>query len=340
MARKVAASPSAVLIRGESGTGKELLAEAIHAASPRAGPAVRQGPLRGAVAEPARERAVRPRQGGLHRRRPRPRRPVRAGRRRHALPRRDRRHQPRGPDQAAPRAPGDVVRAGRQLAADHRRRPDPGGDAPGPRGPDPRRAVPRGPVLPAQRDQPPHARRSASAGRTSSSWPSTSSASTPQRIGKPVTHLDDEAVEALVAYDWPGNIRELENVIERAVVLADGPAVTLDDLPPEVRQPGRRGSRPRLPTPVAAAGSVLAGGGRERRSVDRSGPVSGRVPPAAPPRPGPRPIRTSHPVEDWDAEYVCLRAPAADRRPRTRPGATRASPRGCWGCPGAPSSAS
>ena len=37
MARKVAASPSAVLIRGESGTGKELLAEAIHAASPRAG---------------------------------------------------------------------------------------------------------------------------------------------------------------------------------------------------------------------------------------------------------------------------------------------------------------
>ncbi len=37
LARKVAASHSAVLIRGESGTGKELLAEAIHAASPRAG---------------------------------------------------------------------------------------------------------------------------------------------------------------------------------------------------------------------------------------------------------------------------------------------------------------
>jgi transcriptional regulator with GAF, ATPase, and Fis domain len=36
LARKVAASPSAVLILGESGTGKELLAEAIHAASPRA----------------------------------------------------------------------------------------------------------------------------------------------------------------------------------------------------------------------------------------------------------------------------------------------------------------
>ena len=45
-----------------------------------------------------------------------------------------------------------------------------------------------------------------------------------QRTGKLVTHLDPEAVEALVAYDWPGNIRELENTIERAVVLADGPA--------------------------------------------------------------------------------------------------------------------
>ncbi|MHC5544014.1 sigma-54 interaction domain-containing protein, partial [Singulisphaera rosea] len=57
------------------------------------------------------------------------------------------------------------------------------------------------------------------------------------RIGKTVTHLEDEAVEVLVAYDWPGNIRELENAIERAVVLADGPAVTNDALPTEIRQP-------------------------------------------------------------------------------------------------------
>ena len=56
-----------------------------------------------------------------------------------------------------------------------------------------------------------------------------------------VTHLDPEAVEALMAYDWPGNIRELENTIERAVVLADGPSVSIDDLPLELQQPpGRR----------------------------------------------------------------------------------------------------
>ncbi len=64
-----------------------------------------------------------------------------------------------------------------------------------------------------------------------------------ERIGRSVGHIEDEAVEALIAHDWPGNIRELENVIERAVVLCEGPALTLDDLPVEIRQPGRR--RPR-----------------------------------------------------------------------------------------------
>ena len=71
-----------------------------------------------------------------------------------------------------------------------------------------------------------------------------------QRAGKAVTHLDEGAVEALVAYDWPGNIRELGNVIEQAVVLADGPALTRDDLSPEIRQPTRR--RLRLATSTVA----------------------------------------------------------------------------------------
>ncbi|MEO6808266.1 MAG: sigma 54-interacting transcriptional regulator [Isosphaeraceae bacterium] len=73
-----------------------------------------------------------------------------------------------------------------------------------------------------------------------------------RRIGKTVTHLDDSAIEALIAYDWPGNIRELENVIERAVVLADGSAILPDDLPSEVRRPVRR--RPRATVPVGASG--------------------------------------------------------------------------------------
>jgi len=50
-------------------------------------------------------------------------------------------------------------------------------------------------------------------------------------FGKPVEYLSDEAMERIYSYPFPGNVRELENVIERAVVLADGPAVTAEHLP-------------------------------------------------------------------------------------------------------------
>ena len=80
------------------------------------------------------------------------------------------------------------------------------------------------------------------------------------RIGRAVTRIDDDAIEALQAHDWPGNIRELENVIERAVVLADGPALTKNDLPPEVHHassPRRRGRPPRI---LSALGTRGGGG--------------------------------------------------------------------------------
>jgi len=50
-----------------------------------------------------------------------------------------------------------------------------------------------------------------------------------------------QAAEALKAYRWHGNVRELEHAIERAVILAPNEEIGLDDLPPEVRTAGGAG---------------------------------------------------------------------------------------------------
>jgi DNA-binding NtrC family response regulator len=50
-----------------------------------------------------------------------------------------------------------------------------------------------------------------------------------------VTGFSPEALDYLNAYDWPGNVRQLQNVIERCTVLAAGTTIGVDDLPPEVR---------------------------------------------------------------------------------------------------------
>ncbi len=52
--------------------------------------------------------------------------------------------------------------------------------------------------------------------------------------GKPVVAISDEASEALRRYSYPGNVRELENIIERAVVLSSRPTIGIDDLPAHV----------------------------------------------------------------------------------------------------------
>lgn len=50
------------------------------------------------------------------------------------------------------------------------------------------------------------------------------------RVKKPTKNISPQVVKALSDYDWPGNIRELENTIERAVVLSPGDDIRLDDL--------------------------------------------------------------------------------------------------------------
>src|SRR3954470_24174773 len=55
-----------------------------------------------------------------------------------------------------------------------------------------------------------------------------------ERLKKQITGIDAEAVERLTGYHWPGNIRELENVIERTMLFGEGPEIAVSDLPPEI----------------------------------------------------------------------------------------------------------
>ena len=56
-----------------------------------------------------------------------------------------------------------------------------------------------------------------------------------EQMGKPIAAISHDAGDLLVRYDWPGNIRELENVIERAVALEATPSILPDSLPATIR---------------------------------------------------------------------------------------------------------
>ena len=56
-----------------------------------------------------------------------------------------------------------------------------------------------------------------------------------QNLNKHVKEVDSKALELLMNYKWSGNVREVENTIERAVVLTDGDRIELDNLPFEIQ---------------------------------------------------------------------------------------------------------
>ena len=85
-----------------------------------------------------------------------------------------------------------------------------------------------------------------------------------RRFGRPVETISADTMDRLVGYAWPGNIRELQNVIERAVVLSRGPDLELDrELLPAPARPapgvapdaGRRGD-PDKPVPSGLAAAL------------------------------------------------------------------------------------
>ena len=147
---------------------------ALRLADPRVEPAPRPpdgaGELRRDPLDAHRERTVRPREGGVHRRPRAAGRPLRAGEQLHDPPRRDRRPAAGGPGQAAARARGAADRAARKPAVDpggraHHRR-----DAPGPRAADRQRRAFARTCSTASTCSRSACRRCASASRTSRCW--------------------------------------------------------------------------------------------------------------------------------------------------------------------------
>jgi transcriptional regulator with PAS, ATPase and Fis domain len=57
-----------------------------------------------------------------------------------------------------------------------------------------------------------------------------------QEFRKNTTHVDPEAMDRLMAYDWPGNIRELRNFVERVMILETKECIELQDLPRAMRE--------------------------------------------------------------------------------------------------------
>jgi two-component system response regulator AtoC len=83
-----------------------------------------------------------------------------------------------------------------------------------------------------------------------------------QRLGRDVVEIGVDALRQLVLYDWPGNVRQLENALERAVLMGSGREVELSDLPPELL-------RPMAPAAVAAGGGGEGAEGEEDLSIKR-----------------------------------------------------------------------
>ncbi|MCB9536425.1 MAG: sigma-54-dependent Fis family transcriptional regulator [Myxococcales bacterium] len=69
------------------------------------------------------------------------------------------------------------------------------------------------------------------------------------RLERDVQRVDDAAMQVLLRYAWPGNIRELENVIERTLLFCDGQTVTAEDLPAELCAQAEGGGSMAVPIP-------------------------------------------------------------------------------------------
>jgi len=88
-----------------------------------------------------------------------------------------------------------------------------------------------------------------------------------QQNGKQVTGFDNDAWSWILNYRWPGNVRELKNAVERAVIMARGAVITVDDITPRHLRPGAdTGEHPAV-TPPRRRASDRVGAGENGASM-------------------------------------------------------------------------
>jgi transcriptional regulator with GAF, ATPase, and Fis domain len=94
---------------------------------------------------------------------------------------------------------------------------------------------------------------------------------TSQRLNCPNVQITDSAVEHLSRYEWPGNIRELQNVIERGVIVTQNGPLRIDLVLPDSPAPGRGNV-----VPFSAGSSRSAAGGRGEEEILSAMEMEGR----------------------------------------------------------------
>jgi two-component system nitrogen regulation response regulator GlnG len=98
-----------------------------------------------------------------------------------------------------------------------------------------------------------------------------------------VKQVSTEALAVLLRHRWPGNVRELENVVYRSAIIAQGEAILLKDLPPEIGEAAAPDGAPATPSSGAALGASPGGPAEPSPETPAATAESGPEPPAAVP---------------------------------------------------------